>query len=171
MKNFGLQRQLMILPLLILSFCLNLNGQMIQVSLDNKITNANYIFEGEIIDKESFFDEKDGLIYTSHIVSVSQLFKGNLKTDIVKIITLGGVTDELILETSNGIALQIGNEGVFFCNLSDYSLNDNSTFLILYGQKQGFVRYDNIQGKLLAVGSNRIYQNIEKDLLSQRFSV
>ena len=166
MKNFGLQRQLIILPLLILSFCLNLSGQTIQVPLDNKIATSNYIFEGEIINKKSFFDENDGLIYTSHTVRVSQLFKGNLKTDTVKIITLGGMTDELILETSNGIALQIGNEGIFFCNLSDYFSRDNSTFLTLYGQKQGFVRYDNIHGKLLAIGSNRIYQNIEKDLLS-----
>lgn len=152
-----------------ISFFTLLNAQYIELPLQEKIQNAPFIFEGEVIRSQSFMSEEHKVIFTSHIIKISKIFKGDFRNDEVEIITVGGSVDGLRLDVTNNLTLLDGWEGVFFCKPTIRpSLNHLNSGLALrvYGGEQGFIRYKNDFERTTATTFFDYYDNIETDLLS-----
>lgn len=158
--------------LLVITFTLfaqNVKGQHIEISLNHKIQNATYIFEGEVITSESFRDKNLGVIFTSHIVKLSSLFKGNITGDEVEIITVGGSVDGVTSIISNNLTLKTGWEGIFFCRTTQRpssQFSNSGLSLRVYEGKQGFFRYKKDINSIVATTLFTRYNNIEHELLS-----
>jgi hypothetical protein len=167
-KQFKFLEQLL-LALFFTSFLSALNAQYIEVPLERKIQNAPFIFEGEVISSQSFMPEEQKIIYTSHIVKISKILKGDFLNDEVEIITVGGSVNGLRLDVTNNLMLRDDWEGIFFCrNTVRPSLNRSNSNLALrvYEGEQGFIRYQNHFGSTTAKTVFHHYENVETDLLS-----
>ena len=167
-KQFKFLERLL-LALFFTSFLSALNAQYIEVPLQKKIQNAPFIFEGEVISSQSFIPEEQKIIYTSHIVKISKILKGDFPNDEVEIITLGGEVNGIGLKVTNNLMLRDGWEGVFFCkNTVRPSLNRSNSGLALrvYEGEQGFIYYQNNFGSTTAKTIFHYYENVETDLLS-----
>ncbi len=105
-----------------LSFLTIVKGQ--DIPLDTMIKHSQYIIEGKVISSTPFIT-KDSDLYTSNIVQVNKIFKGNLRCGNVEITTLQSASINIHLkgnlnwvgsQVSDPIpALNKGNIGVFFC--------------------------------------------------------
>jgi len=158
-----------LLALFFTLFLSSLNAQYIEVPLQKKIQNAPFIFEGEVISSQSFMPEEQKIIYTSHIVKISKILKGDFPNDEVEIITVGGSVNGRRLRVTNNLTLHNNWEGVFFCrNTVRPSLNRSNSGLALrvYEGEQGFIRYQNHFGSTTAKTIFHHYENVETDLLS-----
>jgi hypothetical protein len=167
-KQFKFLERLL-LALFFTSFLSALNAQYVEVPLQKKIQNAPFIFEGEVISSESFMPEEQKIIYTSHIIKISKILKGDFPNDEVEIITVGGSVNGLRLDVTNNLMLRDGWEGIFFCkNTVRPSLNRSNSNLALrvYEGEQGFVRYQNHFGTTTAKTIFHHYENVETELLS-----
>jgi len=167
-KQFKFLEQLL-LALFFTSFLSALNAQYIEVPLERKIQNAPFIFEGEVISSQSFMPEEQKIIYTSHIVKISKILKGDFLNDEVEIITVGGSVNGLRLDVTNNLMLRDDWEGIFFCrNTVRPALNRSNSGLVLrvYEGEQGFIRYQNHFGSTTAKTVFRHYENVETELLS-----
>ena len=61
-------------------FSIFVSGQpcmLYPVSLDQKIINAHYIFEGKVISSESFWGNNHSKIYTAYEIDIYKVFKGS----------------------------------------------------------------------------------------------
>jgi hypothetical protein len=158
-----------LLALFFTLFLSTLNAQYIEVPLQKKIQNAPFIFEGEVISSESFMPEEQKIIYTSHIIKISKILKGDFPNDEVEIITVGGSVNGLRLDVTNNLMLRDGWEGIFFCrNTVRPVLNRSNSGLALrvYEGEQGFIRYQNHFGSTTAKTVFHHYENVETELLS-----
>ena len=158
-----------LLALFFTLFLSALNAQYIKVPLQKKIQNAPFIFEGEVISSQSFMPEEQKIIYTSHIIKISKILKGDFQNDEVEIITVGGSVNGLRLDVTNNLMLRDGWEGIFFCrNTVRPSLNRSNSNLALrvYEGEQGFIRYQNYFGSTTAKTVFHHYENVETELLS-----
>jgi hypothetical protein len=159
----------LLLALFFTSFLSALNAQYIEVPLERKIQNAPFIFEGEVISSQSFMPEEQKIIYTSHVIKISKILKGDFPNDEVEIITVGGSVNGLRLDVTNNLMLHDGWEGIFFCrNTVRPSLNrsNSNVALRVYEGEQGFIRYQNHFGSTTAKTVFHHYENVETELLS-----
>jgi len=119
-------------------------GQLIPISLEQRIDKANIIFEGKVAGKTSFWNEDHTKIYTSHIVSVYKVFKGNLTSSQVEIITQGGIVGRYMQIVSHSLQLDSADVGVFMAipNAAKLPQNSNLIRLKAYAGLQGFIKYD-----------------------------
>ncbi len=119
-------------------------SQLIPVSLDQRITNAQIIFEGKVISQNSFWDNNHANIYTSNIVEVYKVFKGNLAATQVEIVTEGGIVGTEKEVVSHTLELNVGDAGIFtgIPNTIKSPQKSNLMSLKTYADMQGFIRYD-----------------------------
>jgi hypothetical protein len=119
-------------------------GQLISLPLTQRIDKADFIFEGKVTGKTSFWNEAHTQIYTSNIVAVYKVFKGGLTSDKVEIITYGGVVGNNMEQVSHSLQLNIGDVGVFTAIPHHIKLSQPSSLLHLkaYAGQQGFIRYN-----------------------------
>ncbi|MCC9135807.1 T9SS type A sorting domain-containing protein [Pontibacter silvestris] len=121
-------------------------NHMVPISLEDRIKNAEIVLEGEVVSKNSFWDARHENIYTSNIIKVYKLFKGNLPAAEVEIITEGGSIGLKMHVFSSALQLREGQQGVFFLNKQEEELRkvltNASVVAKAYGNKQGFVRYN-----------------------------
>ena len=68
----------------------DLSAQLQAVPLEQRVENSSLVFEGKVLRKSSFWDTDRKHIYTSNLVSVYKVFKGELSNSIVEVITIGG---------------------------------------------------------------------------------
>ncbi|MFI1772899.1 T9SS type A sorting domain-containing protein [Thalassobellus citreus] len=136
-----------ITQILIIALCFiflassNLNAQKLlrKVSLKQQIENSSLVVEGEVISKNSFWDKTKEKIFTSNIVKVYKVFKGQPE-ETIEIITRGGtigMQNQLIVPS---LKLNKGDLGVF-------TLNDNNTiYSDKVSNKKNFTVYSSLQG-------------------------
>lgn len=106
------------------------NGQMSKRELEKYLFNeAPYIFEGHIQSRTTFpttYPNKRW--YTSNIVEITKVFRGDLELGTVEIITPGG-GGTMKEGFENSVVMypdhqpQFGN-GIMFCSLSDFPSNN-----------------------------------------------
>ncbi|MBL7936487.1 MAG: PKD domain-containing protein [Bacteroidia bacterium] len=161
-----------ILSLILIVFaCQSAIGQcmMKQIPLSNRTTNSALIIEGKVVSKTSFWNAAHNMIYTSNIVEVYKVFKGNLTTTSIEILTMGGTVDYNRITVEPSLSLKPGDIGVFTCeNVKRFNLeNTNRTALPqyeAYASSQGFIRYD--LNSQTASDPFYKYNNIETELYS-----
>ena len=127
--------------LLILLISGNAFAQMTELPFAQKIENSSDIFEGKVIRKASYWNEKHTLILTSNTIEVYKVFKGNIATSEVDILTDGGQVGYDIQGSESSIVLKEGDIGVFMVNTSTFNEN-KILFFRTYGDWQGFIKYD-----------------------------
>lgn len=98
----------------------------------NGIENADYIFEGEVIEVNSYFNEDENYIYTSNTVFINQIWKIDEAAEFsegeyIEVITRGGTVDNVSLEISHNIGFTVGQKGMFLCEPATYDPDPNST--------------------------------------------
>ncbi len=101
----------------------------------NGVINSSYIFEGEVLSTECFYNPTNDYIYTSNSVQVNQSWKDKpgkelKKGDIVEVITRGGSVGDHTLWISHQIGFVPGQRGMFLCDYAstlNYPSNPNST--------------------------------------------
>jgi len=130
--------------LLIFFFANHAFSQLIPISLQQRVEKATLIFEGKVTDKTSFWNETHTQIYTSNIVAVYKVFKGNLTATQVEIITPGGVVGKDMEEVSHSLQLNAGDIGIFTAIPNPVKLVQKPGLIQLkaYAGLQGFIKYD-----------------------------
>jgi len=138
-----------VLKIVIVLLCLastDLWSQMVlkEISLKALIDNSTMVVEGEVIAKQSFWDNQ--LIYTANTVKVYKVFKGEPTSTTIQVITLGGAVGLKALDVSTSLKLQKGHVGIFMLQKSP--VNNPVANRILadqfqpFGAIQGFYKYD-----------------------------
>ena len=86
------------------------------------LNKAEFIFEGTVIKNESYWSEKDKMIYTSNIVQIDKIFRGGntIKLGTIEIVTRGGKVGDKWSEVSSEGAYMVTGRYVFFCVPSNY---------------------------------------------------
>jgi hypothetical protein len=156
----------------------DLSAQLQAVSLQQRVENSSLVFEAKVLSKTSFWDTDRRHIYTSNLVSVYKVFKGELSSSTVEVITIGGIVGNQMEKVSYGLDLKEGSVGVFTCIPNNIKLSKVSKNLQLrpYSEIQGFIRYDLNTGtardvfKVYKNVSGEIYPVLQK-LSSSKFKV
>lgn len=84
------------------------------VSLSERTLQSNVIIEGKIISKNSFWNNTQDFIYTSNVIEVYKVFKGNISTNQVEIITEGGIVGNTMIKAEPALEFNIDDVGIFF---------------------------------------------------------
>ena len=118
---------------------------LVEISLQKQIEASSLVVEGKVISKQSFWDANHHNIYTTNLIEVYKVFKGeSLKT--IEIITPGGTVGLNAESVSPGLKLRKGDIGVFMLhnnNIAFSAKNEsvNKRFQP-YSSVQGFYRYN-----------------------------
>lgn len=142
------------------------NGQLVPLSLEQRVVNSDVVFEGKVLSQSSAWDESRRHIYTTNTISVYKVFKGQIKSSTVELITLGGTVGDEREDVSYGLKLEPGSVGVFTCipNTIRLSKAAPNTQLKAYSEIQGFIRYDLKSGTAKDVFNS--YKNVSQDVYS-----
>lgn len=136
-----------------------------EVPLEEKIKNSSVIIEGKVVLQFSFWNDQRTMIYTSNKIEVFKIFKGNLSTDTIEVLTQGGSVAEESIEATHLLKLDKNDFGIFFCQPNSIGLSYSETSSILYdvyASSQGFLKYDPSNKKASAPFTR--YDDIEKEL-------
>jgi len=88
------------------------------VSLSRRATEADVIVEGRVLSRESFWKPDSSGIYTSHLIGIYKVLKGNTVLSEVELITPGGIV---------GMDMEVVNPSLhlrwvyFFCGVKPVS--------------------------------------------------
>jgi len=141
-----------------------LHAQFVPISLNQRIENSTAILEGKVISQASYWDETKTHIYTSNIIEVYKIFKGDSTSKKVEMITVGGVVGDKVEYVTNMLTLKIGDTGVFTAipNTQKLSTKTELPRLKTYAGIQGFIKY-NLESGIAADLFNE-YKDIDIDL-------
>lgn len=132
--------------LLVLLISVPAIAQMRALTFSEKIENATDVFEGKVIRKTCFWDAQHSRIHTSNTIEVYKIFKGNITTSEVEIITEGGQVGDEIHTTSHALELKEGSVGIFMVEpstvVNPQTQENKIPIFRTYGGTQGFIKYD-----------------------------
>ncbi|WP_347157520.1 T9SS type A sorting domain-containing protein [Pontibacter chitinilyticus] len=124
----------------------NEGSELIPLSLEKRIQQADVVVEGEVIAKQAFWDARHENIYTSNILKVYKVFKGQVSTGQAEVITLGGAIGLQVHVSSTALKLHEGQQGIFFLKkgqqLQRTPAAGTGLSAQVYGAQQGFIKYD-----------------------------
>ncbi len=147
---------------------------MVEIPLLQRIQQSNYIFEGKVISKKSFWNNQHTLIFTSNIIEVYKIFMGNNSNiNKVELITEGGTIGNKMHTVEPSLQLNEGETGVFFAEQSSI-IHQESSFPVsiqfqAYGSVQGYIKYNFVDATASDVFKKyndidaEIYNIIEKE--------
>lgn len=118
---------------------------MVPISLEERASKANLIVEGEVVSQRSFWNEEHTNIYTSNIIKVYKVFKGEVQQEQLELITQGGTVGLKKHVLTSSLALYKGQQGVFFLMQQNEVRNSPARQALstrAYAAQQGFVKYD-----------------------------
>lgn len=140
-------------------------AQLYKVDLDEKINHSQLIVEGKVIAKKSFWNDAHNMIYTANTIEIYKVFKGNVITKTVEVMTQGGSVGTRAVSVSDLLQLDMDKVGIFFCEPNQRNIQSPTTKKLLYdiySSDQGFLRYDVKSNKANAPFAS--YDNIETSL-------
>ena len=127
---------------------IRLNAQLIKIPIPDKVLMSSYIFEGEVIRKDCYYNQHQDFIYTSYTVHISKIFKGDINCGTIEIISTGGTVGDESYMISHNLDFENGDIGTFLCiptnreqSAVDFYSESNSLVVEIYGESQGFLRY------------------------------
>lgn len=131
------------------------------------IGSVDYIFEGQVTQKCCFLDSSTGLIYTSNMVHITKIGKGDITCGTVQVITEGGSLDDRTLSVSHNTEFNVGYAGVFICSKSSYphsnscERGDNPQELMMALTYDGLIDYYNDPFNTIARGYHLSFDQIQ----------
>jgi len=117
------------------------------VSLSRRATEADVIVEGRVLSRESFWKPDSSGIYTSHLIGIYKVLKGNTVLSEVELITPGGIVGMDMEVVNPSLHLNTGEVGIFFLRgetrfrESPFQTRGRTLYRP-YSSVQGFIRYD-----------------------------
>ncbi len=142
-----------------------LSQALYPVKLSEKMDKSTLVVEGKVISKTSFWNPNHTMIYTSNQVQVYKVFKGNMLSSNIEVLTVGGSVGLESIDASELLTLEKGEIGVFFCYPNSIQLLNPLSGNVLwdvYSSAQGFYRYDVQQ--VIADAPFVKYNNIVQEL-------
>ncbi|MEM8529019.1 MAG: T9SS type A sorting domain-containing protein [Bacteroidota bacterium] len=149
------------------SFGLSAQCLIKEISIETRIQAAEYIVEGKVIAKQSFWDDEGYNIYTSNTILLHKTFKGQL-TDFqtIELITRGGIVGLEMQIDHPRLQLNIGDIGLFLLHPSTIKNEQTAKVNALYCTSeyvsQGYIKYNFSSGK--AVDGHTIYEEVTTEL-------
>lgn len=139
-------------------------------NLKDLVSQSSLVIEGRTIKSKGFM-QTDGKIFTSDIIKISKIFKGNISDSVIEVIFRGGSANGIIAVSDAGLCMGAGEEGIFF-------LKDNKFDSAQYKDLQSFVPaffsgcfieyFDKPHQKIahnhVAINGTFAYDDLEKDL-------
>jgi hypothetical protein len=137
------------------------------ISLEKNVSQADLIVEGHVVSTKVFTDK--GNAYTSAIIRITKVFKGNTSDSAIELIYAGGIADSIAVRVTHGLGLSPGMEGVFFLreNKSDAKfVNGMKSFKAVYGRKSYIEYHDqaHMVAHHTATCVGVAYDDLENDL-------
>lgn len=137
-----------VLALLGTSVFLSLSAQcsMLEIPLQQRAGSATLVVEGTVTEQHSCWDAANTMIYTSSTIEVYKLFKGELSSNTIEVLTPGGIVGDRMIRVEPSLDLNAGETGIFLCEpvtrfnipLSRISAKPRYE---AYAAAQGFVKY------------------------------
>ena len=101
--------------LLMTGFCASLHATTILgMDIDQVAQDAEFIFEGEVILRETRKESGTGIISTYVTFNVVDVVKGDYGADSVELKFMGGVFEGQIVEVSGLTIPKLGEQGIYF---------------------------------------------------------
>ena len=101
--------------LVLTMFCASLNATTILgMDIDQVAQDAEFIFEGEVLLRETRQESGTGIISTYVTFSVIDVVKGDYDADSVELKFMGGVFNGQIVEVSGLTIPKLGEQGIYF---------------------------------------------------------
>ncbi|MBJ6369404.1 T9SS type A sorting domain-containing protein [Snuella sedimenti] len=152
------------------SISLKAQEMMFEVPFDAQVALSDVIVEGEVLAKESFWDDAHNTIYTVHTIKVYKVFKGET-TNTIELVTPGGVIGLEAQVVSHSLQLQKGNLGVFMLKSNPKAIttqkeaiSNQASYTSTVGI-QGFYKYALKNNS--AVNTYSVIDNITGDFYSR----
>lgn len=89
----------------------------------DRVQKSNYIFEGIVLETKPYKTTDDRMIYTSNLIEITKVFKGELECGTVELITTGGIVNEKEVSQSHALTLEKGYKGIFMAALTNKELS------------------------------------------------
>lgn len=162
-----MKRNFLALAFIMISIGAFANCTMIEVPLSQRAASSSDIVEGKVVDQYSYWNTAHNMIYTSNVIELYKVFKGNLTSEKIEVLTVGGTVgfDRIIAEPS--LKLNIGDFGMFTLSpvtrypYDQISRNGLMRFEV-YASLQGFIKYDLVHHT--ASEPFRTYVNIRSEV-------
>lgn len=90
-------------------------AQEIPLDIVDRINTVDYIFEGEVLNSQTFQIANSHDIFTSSHIKITKIFKGELECGTVELITAGGKYNGILSNTSHTLQPERGDKGIFLC--------------------------------------------------------
>lgn len=133
--------------LLLLCISFSVSAQLKEIPLAERAANSDFIIEGTVLSKRSFWNADRSMIYTGTVIQVFKVFKGEVSSENVEILTEGGVAVDKMIVVNPSLTLNKSDAGVFLCKyVKRFKLAPEDITAIpqfeVYASVQGFIKYD-----------------------------
>lgn len=129
-------------------YSLNLFSQEIPISIIERINQVDYIFEGKVIESNSYEVNSGKTIYTSNTIEIYKVFKGNITCGTIELICNDGAVGDREQTSSHTLNLQKGQQGVFLGKTTnkeisqiDFYSETNIEKLEASFEEQSYIKY------------------------------
>ncbi len=118
-------------------------------SISFDIIYSPYIFEGKVLNAIGFRSPySDSIIYTSSIVHITRVFKGDINCGDIEIVNIGGWYGNNFLWVEGALSLYPGQEGIFMCNITGrpslQTTKENPYPYMPFNEQESFLEYDTL---------------------------
>lgn len=129
---------------------------------------SDLVVDGKVIDQQSFWNSEHTYIYTKNTIEVSGIFKGNISSNYIEVITRGGVVgmDALVVEPA--LNLEMNDIGLFLLKGSNIKPTIQSVSNEVYAPVasiQSFIKYNLMEN--VAYGYFETYSGISSNLANE----
>lgn len=138
--------------------------------LEDKIRKSDLIIEGQIIEKNSFWDIDHKNIYTSYNLKTVNALKGSSSLN-PNLIVKGGIVGDLWQIVSSTREFRIGDKGIFLLknmNQSNSISNETANRYLLTNGEYGFIDMGNAELKIEP--RNEVYDRFEDVKIIERIT-
>lgn len=115
-------------PFAIFAQCL-----LLPTSIDQRVDEASIVLEGTIKGKSTFRGEKVNLIYTNYEIEVFRIFKGEISSATIEMVSAGGILGDEMTVATPSFKGDVGQSGVFMLRKYRGNVIDNSRPNLLIG--------------------------------------
>ncbi|MCW3126076.1 MAG: hypothetical protein JWO03_1734 [Bacteroidetes bacterium] len=141
-------KKLLVFVLVLLAQQTRLYSQEIYKRIAERISTVDYIFEGVVLKTYPYKTGDDKTIYTSNVIQVTKIFKGNISCGTIELITNGGAIGKEECHGSHSLELQEGQQGIFLCSATQKELPATAVYAFsipdkvdAYYEWQSFIKY------------------------------
>jgi len=87
---------------------------ILSMDIDKVVADAEFVFEGEVINSETRQDANNDIISTYITFQINDIIKGEFSGDSLELKFMGGVFDGQIVEVSGMRIPQLAEQGIYF---------------------------------------------------------